>query len=1080
MSDSRKPAGRFELPVTISLRDGSLQDGEVYEELEYDGHTPIVVGRGDDCAIKLVTSRASRQHIQIFGEDGFLTVLDLQSANGTYFGDERISRLELSPGDTIRIGSSTLLFEEAQPSAAVPPPEASARARTAAAEAQALESQDEDSQSASADDEGSSAQPRRRVLRPAAPVASPLARSIALAIPAILLICVAVVVTLQVTERGGLGFRPRPDGGADSDLVDQRGSDRGEGSSSSDPGSAPSAELQELEALARTDLDDYAAQIGEGDFDWSLARDLEQLAGTYAGTQAADEMRLLSRFLGSIQPVIEAEQRAGSEIALGQLIRERKFGEATIAARFLARRHEQESDESGYWLARAEQIESQAQSELLELEQQLGSLVESGDADSALKSLIAAREYFAGTAAYSALLPSWLDGSIKARASERRPVNERLERRRERIAAALAECRFRDLEPLYHELLGFDLSAEERLGLNQDLVSALYYRQLFDEFLAGWSSSEVRIGAGRLLRANSDEVEFERVVGEQKYTVVLAWRKLSPVTQLDLFQSVVKSRDGLVGVVLFAMQSGNDFGTERALVRLHKREKGRELATILAARRRGIPVPTEGFVVHRDRLVTPSEKAGMIAARESARRREKELLAELRLKKVSSRLDAYIDTALELRQQKKFSIAQRALEEISEKGEGEVAARAQRLIDDPFLAIDNLRQTGPSADRIDIVVLGEGYPIEDDYQAQFLIQANRLVSLLTKEEPYREYESYLNFWGVQLGSKDKGCDRTPGGVLKDTALGGKVEWDRFTVDNGLVMKVLGNLGEAGGDRQAIVIGLDTAGVATGGGGVACMTVGNYTVAGHEVGHSFGSLHDEYDFEPGTDPNRTPPVRKPNMRTQFIPPNLMAGSDRADVLAKTSWRYWIEAGEDKWWNGGRVEVFEGGNRQPFNFWRPQQNCKMRNAASRMCVVCMEHMVLEIYRYVRPIERVEPSEERVALESRGRQIFKVWPMMPATHDLEARWFLKDLGSNEPVAEKKTGGTRVRDKTPGEIFKRVLRYVDPQGRIVHAAEVRTSGLEKGWYRLTVEVKDPTPWVIRDLEERLVQRREWLIQVE
>ena len=55
-------------------------------------------------------------------------------------------------------------------------------------------------------------------------------------------------------------------------------------------------------------------------------------------------------------------------------------------------------------------------------------------------------------------------------------------------------------------------------------------------------------------------------------------------------------------------------------------------------------------------------------------------------------------------------------------------------------------------------------------------------------------------------------------------------------------------------------------------------------------------------------------------------NIMKGSDKQDVLAKAPWRYWIEA-EDKWWNKSTVGAFEGANRQPYNYWRPQVDCTM---------------------------------------------------------------------------------------------------------------------------------------------------------
>lgn len=1146
-SRSANEPPRFALPVLIIVE---AEDGSV-AELEYDGTTPITIGRGDDCEIRLHTKRASRRHARVHGVDGVLTIADLGSANGTFFDDERIGEHVLVPGDRVRIGATVIQFGTVG-DVAPPAPRAETPRRTRArpvAEEPVLDSAptedhagpaesaddeyydeaqdggdsdaehyaedgygeeeygeqeydegeyDEDEYDEGEHDEDADADVRAPISAPRArgealrtvrtaprPPASMLTKSIALAIPAVLLLVVAVIVSLQVTERGGFGYRPTPRSAsieAPADGTAESGSPPAVGEAGTeatgDAGDSATAELRQSQASE--DLAYLEREVREGGLGWEVVLDLQRIAQAYPETTAGIAASKAARLLQSVRPVVEAASRDEAELVLGQMVQEQKFGEAVAAARFMARWVGDDAARVQYWTDRVAQLEERAASELLEVERELGGLVESGQPEAALRSLIALRARYEGTAAFGRLLPEWLDGTLAARTNPRRSNDERIDRREERIATTFASCRFADLEPMYHDLLSLELTPEQRVEANEGLVASLYLRSLFAEFLANAPSADITTAAGRLVRADENEVEFERTIGGQKYPIVKPWAQLSPVSKLEIFSGAVRSTESFVGLVLYAMETGNDMGAEDALVRLHKRDKGRELATILTARQRGTEVPEAGYVEYEGRLVTEAARLAAIAAKKEARERERELVAELRAKERSERLDRYIDIALGLRVEKKFELAHRALTEISEKGEGEVAARALRLIQDPFLAIDNLRMTGPSPDRIDFVVMGEGYPIEDDYQAAFLIQANSLVNLLTKEEPYREYESYLNFWACQLGSKDKGCDRIPGDVQKDTALGGKVEWDRFTVDNGIVMRLLGKLGEAGADQQAIVIGLDTAGVATGGGGVACMTVGNYTVAGHEVGHSFAGLHDEYDFEPGTDPNRNPPERRDNMRTQLMPPNLMAGSRRDDVFEKAYWKYWIDAGETSWWNGARVDVFEGGNRQPFNYWRPQQNCKMRNAGARMCVVCMEHMVKSIYRVVRPIDRVAPEEERTEISANGKKVFRLWPMMPATHELEVTWYLKDLGPNPPTEPGESEGlTSVKDEDPGEIYRRAIRYVEPTGRIVQAAEIVTSKLRPGWYRLRAVVKDPTEWVIHDPENLLTETRDWLIEV-
>ena len=139
---------------------------------------------------------------------------------------------------------------------------------------------------------------------------------------------------------------------------------------------------------------------------------------------------------------------------------------------------------------------------------------------------------------------------------------------------------------------------------------------------------------------------------------------------------------------------------------------------------------------------------------------------------------------------------------------------------------------------------------------------------------------------------------------------------------------------------------------------------------------------------------------------------------------------------------------------------------------------------IYRYVRPIDRVEPTTQQVVLEDGKKVVFKVWPMKPETHFLEARWSLLDLGGNTSSGGSQSPGTTGRtgvddDAREGELYRRVGRTFDASGRVVELAELRARDLRAGRYRLRVEVRDPTPWVLNDPEGLLKERRDWEIVI-
>ncbi|GAA0349672.1 FHA domain-containing protein [Actinoallomurus spadix] len=75
------------------------------------GDAPLTFGRKSDNDIIVVSVSASRLHAEIVAENGAYVLHDRDSRNGTYVNDKRVTRHELTPGDTIRIGDETFLFE---------------------------------------------------------------------------------------------------------------------------------------------------------------------------------------------------------------------------------------------------------------------------------------------------------------------------------------------------------------------------------------------------------------------------------------------------------------------------------------------------------------------------------------------------------------------------------------------------------------------------------------------------------------------------------------------------------------------------------------------------------------------------------------------------------------------------------------------------------------------------------------------------------------------------------------------------------------------------------------------------------
>ncbi|MDQ1032099.1 2-polyprenyl-6-methoxyphenol hydroxylase-like FAD-dependent oxidoreductase [Streptomyces umbrinus] len=74
------------------------------------GSAPLRFGRKSDNDVIIVSVSASRLHTEIVEEDGAFVLHD-RSRNGTFVNDQRVTRHVLVPGDSIRIGDETFLFE---------------------------------------------------------------------------------------------------------------------------------------------------------------------------------------------------------------------------------------------------------------------------------------------------------------------------------------------------------------------------------------------------------------------------------------------------------------------------------------------------------------------------------------------------------------------------------------------------------------------------------------------------------------------------------------------------------------------------------------------------------------------------------------------------------------------------------------------------------------------------------------------------------------------------------------------------------------------------------------------------------
>jgi hypothetical protein len=1044
--------------------------GDDVQRLEYAGGQPLLIGRDPACDIVLTIKKASRRHARIVWEEGRLLVRDDGSANGTHVNDARVTEAELCPGDIIRIGDARISLDARRAPALAGSPTAPGGPHPTAAESPG-------------DLLPHPAGFRRRSPARRAGWRAWLSNAPATVVFVIVAASISIVVLslLRTEPPRGQGVIPSapaavvsPPEAASAPIPAGNIMEPAAEPAPGDEGSALVA-LHELLTKAK------GSKLG-----WEVIEQIDEVLRTGSPDAPRDELEQLIAVLRGTRGAIEETSRRNARSIVDEMLKKKRYGEAAGAARLLARAAPPgDAEWRRQWEARAAEIENQALAEFRLLEVALSSRNEGGKAADSLRALVAEQDRFAGLEFFDAIVPRYLDAALAtSRAQEATLVTPEALALKAEVGLAFDACRYADLQTLYQALLALEPPPGERLRLLESLVESFYLDRMLKDFFACLAGKPIDTTVlqgheGRILRADAKEIEYELDIEGRKgaYRALQPWTRLSPAKKIALFDAATLSGDGLLGLSFLYRNAGDEEGTQRTLLRLWRRKDSQVLVNAVLARQLGIAPPRDGFVEFEGRLVTPEARATEVERRRLAAEEDRIARAELARSKRDASLARFIELARKLRTDGAFTLAQALLQEIARRfpknSEGKAAFA---MLEDPVLQVHSLQVNGPSSNRLSFCILGDGYPAQDDYQAAFLASANLAMKLLVKEEPFREYASYLNFHAAQLASKERGVDRLPGGTDKDTPCGGKVEWDIFTADRSRVREILGRLGKGFERAQTIVIGNDFAGVSTGGGGVSCVTKGSLDALAHEVGHSLGGLLDEYDFEAGTNPARSGlKKRDAEVPVKQLPPNLMAGSDREKVLQNASWQGWIDAGESRWWNGSKVSVFEGGNHSPFGIWRPQASCKMRESTA-FCVVCMEVMVKRLYSHVRPIDRVEPEGDEILLPAGEERQVKVWPMKPATHFLEATWSIVQLPDEE--APRK-GPTIVVTKHAEKALKTVYRRTEPDGRPVEAALLRSEDFSGGKrFRLRVEVRDPTPWVLTDKEGLLAQSREWLVK--
>lgn len=302
-----------------------------------------------------------------------------------------------------------------------------------------------------------------------------------------------------------------------------------------------------------------------------------------------------------------------------------------------------------------------------------------------------------------------------------------------------------------------------------------------------------------------------------------------------------------------------------------------------------------------------------------------------------------------------------------------------------------IRNSGPSADKVDLLILGDGYTREE--LAKFEADARRLADHLFSVSPFRERASDFNVWALAVPTRESGVSRPSTGTHRDSAL--NTRYDIFgseryvlTLDN----RALRELAQyAPNEFIEILVNNET----YGGGGIfgqfstaaAGNDWANYLFV-HEFGHHFAALADEYYTSPVAYASGTerPEPWEPNVTALLDPSQLKWKRHVAPTTPlPTPWpkaeyeKYQREhqakrvalrkanrpesemsalfAAERKFTdaliarqpNRDVIGAFEGANYQASGYYRSEMQCTMFSRSERFCQVCHDAIaeIIDLY-------------------------------------------------------------------------------------------------------------------------------------
>ncbi len=325
-----------------------------------------------------------------------------------------------------------------------------------------------------------------------------------------------------------------------------------------------------------------------------------------------------------------------------------------------------------------------------------------------------------------------------------------------------------------------------------------------------------------------------------------------------------------------------------------------------------------------------------------------------------------------------------------------------------FYDVDTLYWSGPTDERINLVILGDGY--QETEFGKFSDDAQDFMNSLFAESPYKEYQSYFNVVIIKVPSNESGASH-PGTATDVTEPATPVEdidnvfgsrFDAFDIHRLLVAENTSKINSVlainfpSYDQVLILANSPHYGGSGGQFPVSSTDEAAAEIAIHEIGHSFAALRDEYY------PGDVFALEAANMTKETVPSTI-------------KWKNWLQddgIGVYKHCCGGDAD----------KWYRPHENCKMRFLGVPFCAVCKEATIETIHDLVSSVQSYEPLAG-APLEEQDTFKFQVDVLAPSPNTIRIEWIL----NGESVDKNVSNFSLVYDDLPAGANQVVVRVED-----------------------------------------------------